>query len=268
MSSAAARSAGRAPDDSLLRLRANPVRLVFSATLWRAAGYLGCYLLVSGFLFSIALTASVTALGLIITVVGAPLLIAAAAVVHGSAAVERGMLGMVYSRRIRVAEPERQPVQGMWAKTRAAWGSRTWREAALLLGLWVPLYVLDFAVLLIWLVFLAGILLPFWYWAPTHTCLGYCVSNAARGVELGSFPHGPHGPGAHGLYVDTLPKALLAAAGFAILFLIFNYVLVLTARMHARVARAVLAPPADPLAEAREVLTRPGPLGSFSQTGN
>jgi hypothetical protein len=60
--------------------------------------------------------------------------------------------------------------------------------------------------------------------------------------------------------VDTLPKALLAAAVFLILFLIFNYVLVLTARMHARVARTLLRPPADPLAEARDVLSRPGPL--------
>ena len=61
-----------------------------------------------------------------------------------------------------------------------------------------------------------------------------------------------------GLYADTLPRALLAAAIFLVLFLIFNYVLVLTARTHARVARSLLRAPADPLAEAREVLERPG----------
>ncbi len=64
-----------------------------------------------------------------------------------------------------------------------------------------------------------------------------------------------------GLYVDSFPKALLAAAGFLVLFLIFSYVLVATARAHAAVARALLGPPADPLAGAKDVLAGPGPLG-------
>jgi hypothetical protein len=70
-----------------------------------------------------------------------------------------------------------------------------------------------------------------------------------------------------GLHVDTLPKALLAAAAFLILFLLFNYVLILTARMHARVALTLLRPPSDPLAEARDVLSRPGPLPSLTGEG-
>ena len=61
--------------------------------------------------------------------------------------------------------------------------------------------------------------------------------------------------------MDTLPKALLAAAGFLVLFLLANYLLVIVARAHARIALALLSAPADPLAEAREVLTQPGPLG-------
>jgi hypothetical protein len=56
-------------------------------------------------------------------------------------------------------------------------------------------------------------------------------------VNLGSFPHGPHGPGGHGFFIATLPQAFLAAAVSLIIFLIFNYVLVATARMHALVAR-------------------------------
>jgi len=79
--------------------------------------------------------------------------------------------------------------------------------------------------------------------------------------RVGYFPHGPHGPGAWGLYVDTMPRALLAAAIFLAAFLLFNYVLVLTARAHAQIARAMLRAPADPLAPVKEVLTRPGPLG-------
>ena len=45
-------------------------------------------------------------------------------------------------------------------------------------------------------------------------------------------------------------------------FLIFNYVLVATARAHAAVARGLLGPAEDPLRQAKEVLGRPGPLSS------
>jgi Putative sensor len=254
----------RSPHDSLLRLPSNPLRLLFSAAPWRAAAYLGGGLVVSTILFALAFTFSVAAAVLSITIVAAPLLIAAAAVVRGCASAEGGTLRLIFPVALRGARQERPPAGGLWARTRAAWDARTWRDAALVMGLWIPFYVLDFVVFTIWLVLLAGISMPLWYWAPTNSCIGYCVANNARGVQLGSFPHGPHGPGAHGLYIDTLPEALLAAAGFAILFLIFNYVLVLTARVRGRVVRAVLGPSADPLAEAKRVLERPGPLGSFS----
>ncbi|HEY7324042.1 MAG TPA: hypothetical protein VH520_04375 [Streptosporangiaceae bacterium] len=83
--------------------------------------------------------------------------------------------------------------------------------------------------------------------------------------QLGYFPNGPHPvPGDHswGLFIDTLPKALLAAVVCLILFLIFNYAVVATARAHVAVARGLLGPPEDPLRQAKEVLGRPGPLSS------
>jgi len=132
---------------------------------------------------------------------------------------------------------------------------------AYLIGLWVPLFILDTVVFAVWLTFLAGVTLPAWYWAPRGAGFGYSASTATHGVSIGYFPHGPHGPGGVGLYVDSLPRALLAAASFLVLFLIFNYVLVSTARAHAAVARDVLRAPADPLAEAKGVLAAPGPLG-------
>jgi hypothetical protein len=49
MSSATEPTKGRPPDDSRMRLRANPLRLLFSATTWRAVGCLFSQLLVSGF---------------------------------------------------------------------------------------------------------------------------------------------------------------------------------------------------------------------------
>ncbi len=57
-----------------------------------------------------------------------------------------------------------------------------------------------------------------------------------------------------------MPKALLTAVACLVLFAAFNYVLVLTARAHATIARALLRPPEDPLAAAKDLLERPGPL--------
>ena len=82
-----------------------------------------------------------------------------------------------------------------------------------------------------------------------------------RGSQIGYFPNGPaQATPDTASASDTLPKALLTAAVFLILFLLFNYVLVATARAHATVARVLLHGPADPLREAKEVLGPAGPL--------
>ena len=135
----------------------------------------------------------------------------------------------------------------------------TWRDIAYLLGMYVPLFTLDVIVLMLWLTFLAGITLPAWYWAPWQSIHG----TRFHGYQLGYFPNGPHGHPGYGLYIDTLPKALLAAAVSLILFLLFNYALVATARAHAAAARALLGRQEDPLREAKEVLRRPGALSTL-----
>lgn len=258
---AGARGQDGGQDSGRLRLRANPLRLAWSAAPWRAAGYLASYLAVSWVLFSIAFTTVTVAAALAITIAGIPLLIGAAAVVRGCANVERGMLRQVFAepvsgRYCQVTE------HGLLAKLRTRWrDAATWRDLAYLLGLWVPLYALDTIVLTVWLTLLAGVAAPLWYWAPEQD---FGNGTTAHGLALGYFPNGPHGHGAVGLFVDTLPLALLAAAGFLAAFLLFNYVLVATARAHARVARSLLRAPADPLAEAKEVLTHPGPLGRMT----
>jgi hypothetical protein len=107
-------------------------------------------------------------------------------------------------------------------------------------------------------------------WAGAWYLLGYLFTGTVlfsvtltavltAGV-LGYFPNGPHGHGAWGLYVDTLPKAITVAAACLVLFLLFNYVVIAAARLHAAIARALLRAPEDPLRAAREVLLRPGPL--------
>jgi hypothetical protein len=256
--------------DIRLPLYRNPLRLVASASLWRAAWFLACYVFAYGWLlFAAAFTATVTAAVFMITLAGIPLLVAAAAVVRGCAHAERLRLRQVLTEPVHGGY--RQPARpGIWAEAKARWrDGGTWRDVAYLVGLWPPLLILDTAVLYVWLVFLAGITVPAWYWAPPSGAvdIGYMSTSsvaAPHGVAIGLFPHGPDGPGASGLYVDTLPKALLAAACSLVLFLLFNYVLVLTARAHAWVARSVLRAPADPLAEAKEVLAGPGPLGPLT----
>ncbi len=258
----APRANGPNQPNTRLSVKRNPLRLALSGSPWRSAWYLAGYVLVTGWLlFAAAFLAVGTAALFAVTIAGIPLLIAVAGVLRGCANVERARLGQVLTEPVHSYY---QPVtgRGVIAQARSRWQDRaTWRDVPYLLGLWVPLATLDTVVLSVWLTFLAGVTLPIWYWTPRGTgAFGYTSGTEAHGLAFGYFPHGPHGPGAEGIFVDTLPKALLMAAIFLILFLIFNYVLVATARAHAQVARALLRSPADPLAAAREVLTTPGPL--------
>jgi hypothetical protein len=255
---------GRRPAPSPLRLYPNPVRQALSGSTWRAASFLAVYVFVAGWLlFAVAFTATVTAAMFLITLAGIPLLVGAAGVLHGCAATERARLRSVLAGP--VAGGYRQVTgRGIMAQVRARWRDpATWREVAYLIGLWPLLFGLDTVVLTVWLTLLAGVTLPAWYWAPRgNVGLSYTAGGVpVHGVALGYFPHGPNGPGSWGLYVDTLPRAFAAAACFLVAFLFFNYVLVATARAHARVAAALLRAPADPLAPVKEVLTHPGPLG-------
>jgi Putative sensor len=263
---AAGRAGARGNDAWRQRLHGNPFRLAWSAAPWTAAGYLAGYLAVSWVLFSVAFTSAAAAAVLAITLAGLPLLVAASAAVRGCANVGRGLLRQVLAEPVRGAYREAaQP--GVVAQVRTRWQDvATWRDLAYLIGLWLPLNLLGTVAVAIWLTFLAGVTLPIWYWAPRGNAgIGYVNGTRVHGVALGYFPHGPHGPGGVGLFVDSLPKALLAAVGFLSAFLLFNYVIVAAARAHARVARSLLRAPADPLAEAKGVLLQPGPLGLLAR---
>ncbi len=251
-----------------LRLYLNPLRQAVSASTWRATWYLLAYLVVGWVLFGTVLTAGIAAITLAITLAGLPLLIAAAAVIRGCASAERWRLATVFPRRVRGGYRDVRGL-GLMARVRTTWSDPAiWRDLAYLGGLFPALWTLDLAVITVWLAFVACVALPAWYWAiPAQTYPG----GTFRGVQFGYFPHGPHGRGAVGIFVDTPAKAVMVAAVFAVLSLLFQYVVVLTARMHARVACSLLRAPVDPLAAAKEVLGRPGPLGplpSKSRNGN
>jgi Putative sensor len=258
-----AQGAGDAVGGTRLSLYRNPLRLAVSASPWRAAWYLAGYVFAAGWvLFAAAVTMTVTAAAFAVTLAGIPLLVAASAMLRWGADVERARLRQVLTEPVGGGyRPDAGT--GIMAQVRTRWrDTATWHDLAYLIGLWAPLLILDTVVLAVWLTFLAGVTLPAWYWAPRGNAgFGYTSTTTIHGVTLGYFPHGPNGPGGAGLYVDTLPRAVLAAAVFLVLFLLFSYVLVITARGHAAVARALLRAPADPLAEAKDVLAGPGPLG-------
>jgi hypothetical protein len=208
-------------------------------------------------LFALAFTAATVAVMLAVTLAGIPLLAAAAGVVRGCANAERWRLRQVLTQPVR-GRYQKVTRRGIVAQATTRWRDpATWRDVAYLIGLWAPLFILDTVVLTVWLTFLSGITLPAWYRFPRSD---FANGTSVHGVQLGYFPNGPHGPGGAGLYVDTLPKALLAAAGCLVLWLLFNYVLLITVRAHATVAAALLRPPPDPLGEAKATLRQPGPL--------
>ncbi|MGH3277163.1 MAG: sensor domain-containing protein [Streptosporangiaceae bacterium] len=254
---------GPPADDLRLNARRNPLRLVVSASLWRSAWFLVVYVFASGWLlFAASLTAVTTAAVLSVTIAGIPLLAGAAGVLRGCANAERFRLRQAFTQPVA---GRYRPVtgKGVFAQATTRWrDGATWRDLAYLLGLWVPLFALDTAVVAVWLVLLGGISCPIWYRYTGSTFHGHIV----HGLQLGYFPNGPGAGAANswGVYVDTLPKALLTAAACLVLFLIFNYVLVATARLHALAARAVLRAHGDPLAAARDVLAQPGPLQSLT----
>lgn len=245
-----------------LNLRRDPVRLTLSKAPWAAAWYLFGYLFIGTVLCVIGLTAAAVGVTLSFTLAGLPLLIGVAITIRWCANAERF--------RLRLVDPKpvigryREPVGGLLNNLRTRWSDpATWRDIAYLIGMYVPLVALDTVVLVIWFTFLAGITIPVWYWAPWQTIHGM----RSHGYQLGYFPNGPHGHPGYGLYVDTLPKALLVAGICLVAFLLFNYVLVATARAHAFVVRALVGEATDPLKEAKEILRSPGPLSAAETAG-
>jgi hypothetical protein len=245
-----------------LRLHANPFRLALSASPWRSAWYLLGYLVVGTALAVAVLAVTGFAAVSAVTLAGLPLLIAASNVIRSCADVERRRLRPIIAEPVRGRYREAAGA-GMIAQVRTRWHDpATWHDLAYLLGLWLPLSVLDTVVLALWAWCLTWITVPLWYWVPWMQVQGRRV----HGYQLCCyFPHGPYGPGAVGVFVGSLPVALLTAAVGLVGFLLLNYAVVATARVNALAARALLGPPADPLAPAKEVLASPGPLSVLIQ---
>jgi hypothetical protein len=238
----------------------NPVRLVLSRDLWSAAWHLFAAQFTGAVMLTIALGAALTGAVASLTIAGLPVLAGAAGVIRWCANTERRRLRPLCGETGSAYRAD--PASGLLSRVQARWTDPAlWRDIGYLIGLYLPLAVLDLTVLTVWLTLLAGITLPAWYWAPWETVHGVRF----HGYQLGYFPNGPHGHPGYGLYISTLPEALATAAVCLVGFAAFSYVLLATARAHAAVARGLLEPPQDPLHEAKEVLRGRGPLAAAGQ---
>lgn len=241
-----------------LPLYRNPLHQLIAGSTWRAAWFLLAYLVWGWLLWAAVFAATLAAVVLCITLAGIPLLVAAAGVIRGCANAERWRLRDVLAPPLHGGYRAVQR-PGILGQVRGRWTDpATWRDFAYLFALFPLLWALDLAVTVVWLVLLGGITVPAWYRYVPET---FNNGQSAHGLQFGYFPNGPSGPGSWGWFVGNLHQALIAAGVFLVLFLLFNYVLVGAARLHARIAGALLHAPADPMAEAKEVLARPGPLG-------
>ncbi|MFI5551126.1 sensor domain-containing protein [Streptomyces sp. NPDC051738] len=169
-----------------------------------------------------------------------PVIICSVWVIRGYAQVERGRAALV-DRPIPYRYREvTEPGLPAHIRTRCADPAFT-RDCAYLL--FPPLLVLDLFALVVWLGCLGCLTLPLWYPA-----IGVSGSVAGKDGVLGR--------------VHTLPGALALALAALVLLPFAARLLLVTARLHLTVAQAVLRPPSDPLAEAKGVLDRPGPLSA------
>ncbi|SFT52520.1 Putative sensor [Actinopolyspora lacussalsi subsp. righensis] len=241
--------------------------LLLSGRPWAATVYLLSYFVVGTLLFSLVLTSVLVAAALSIVGVGLPLLVAAAVLIRGCAAIERWRALLVTDFVPAVHRTVHG--RGIMAQLRTRWSDpATLRACGYLILMYVPLLILDTAVVALWLSVVGMVTVPLWFWAIPQ--------NGGHGVMIGYRPEAPDttsfafGDGSFGLWIGDLPTALLAAALFLVLAFVLAHLVVAVAGAHGRVVRSLLGPPTDPLETARRALDEPGPLhgGIPSEAGS
>lgn len=225
------------PDRLALR---DPIRLLLSPAPWLATAYLASYAPVGAICFGISVAVVASAV-VNITWLALPWLVVMAAILRGAATVERWRAQLVGPPIPSPYQPV--PGPGLFASIRVRWRDRaTYRDCAYLIGMFVPLLVLDVVGLAVWLAGLAGITLPVWYWSisPRHSGLSW---------------------------LDNMWAASVAAFVCLVLLPLLAYVVVGAAATHRAVVRTLLGPYVDPLAEAKQILAGPGPLRALDRSG-
>lgn len=236
------------------------VRRLWSPQPWRATAYLASYLPFGTAFFGITVIVLVTAALLNVTWLGLPLLLGATEIVRGAARTERHRARLFGGA---VTDTYRTTRGGLISQLRIRLGDpATRRDCGYLTLLFPPLLVLDVAALVVWLVCLAGIALPFWYWTIPNS---WHDGPTEYGVLIGYVPEGPSHHGV-GIWIGSLPSAIAASAVFLLIAPLAAALLVGAARLHHWAARTLLGPYTDPLADARQVLGQPGPLTTTQES--
>jgi hypothetical protein len=216
-----------------------PVAALWSPTTWRSALYLLSSVVLGTVMFVVTVALVVSAWAASIVWIGVPVLLVVAAVVRALAHVERQRAALIRPATATATRPRpaAPPGTGLLAQVRRAWTDpAVGRACGYLVGLYLPLLVLDVGALSVGLACLAGITLPLWSWSLPLDTVSW-------------------------LWIGELPWSLLVAGVSAfLLFVGAGPLLVAAARVHAGAAGGLLGPPVDPLADARAVLARPGPL--------
>lgn len=245
-----------------LRPRTSPLRLFLTPAPWAATAYLVSYLVTGPVMFAFLVVVLVVAGVANITWLGLPLLVGAAELVRGCSVVERWRALLVGS----AFRGEYRPVvaNGILTHVRTRWTDPAILHGCAYFILIFPLMLIwDAAALLVWLTMLALVTLPLWFWAIPQT---WPNGETGRGLMIGSFPDGPDGGGV-GLWIGDIGTALLVAAGGLVLaVLVGAHLVTAAARLHVGLARRMLGPPLDPLADAKRVLAGPGPLPDWTST--
>jgi hypothetical protein len=244
---------------SRLRTDRNPLRMPFTSGVWAAGWYLLSYMFVSIIMFCVIVTASATAVGLSVVWVGLPMLIGSAYFIRGCVGFERHRARVVVPEGLAPLEPV-TPADGFFRILKAQWKDQaTLRGLVHFVLLFLPLFVLNSFVFFVWVGFLGVITLPIWYRYIPET---FDNGTKAHGVAWGNFPNGPHGSGGWGFWIGSDRAAIVAALVGLVLFLAWNYVLVATARLNVASVQAMISDFRDPLAAAKRVLDKPGPLST------
>ncbi len=217
-----------------LGILAKPLRLLFSPAPWAVALFALLSFALGIFWFVTLVTLIATGTSLVICIIGLPILVFTMWLWVQGARAERWRVNTFLGTRIR--DPYRPLPEGSWwVRLRAfATDSAVWRDLAYLFVLF-PVGIAEFVVLAVAVTMpLRMITMPLWYSA---------VPDDAWGAQ--NQWNDQHPLAGSPAIADTLPEALGVALLGLPLLLLMPYVLVGMGRLHAGLARGLLAPTRD-----------------------
>jgi len=241
--------------DIIWRLLKNTIGLPFFPRTWISFLFLILSFAIGLFWFIVLVTLISTGAGLVITLVGLPILLFTAVLWTFGARAERWRVRMMLG--VDIPSPYRALPDGPWTQVLRAFltDGAVWRDLIYLFLLF-PIGLVEFVIAVTGIATTGAFLtLPIYFWA-----LPDGVRIAERhGADIDYFWALPGGgvriSESYGPVIDTLPEALIAAAIALPALLLVLYLIRLMATGHALMAQALLGPSRDELASRVDVLS-------------